>query len=1603
MKYQPIQFGQVLRERRLLLGLTQAQLARLVNCATVTIRRLEGGTLRPSVQLSQLLAEAIEIPEDQQTGFVHLARGTREPTALPSQATPAPLTTTPVAQLANPYHGLYAFGEADAHNFFGRQLLVQEMVDRLAESNELACFLAVLGPSGSGKSSVVQAGLIPALRRGALPGSAEWPIVTLTPGADPWAELAAALGRVSSIPVPDLSQELQRDCEGLLRVSHRLLPAESDAQLLLIIDQFEELFTLVTAEERRQQFLESLLIALLDADSPLRVVATLRADFTDRPLQYVDFGEMLRQRMVLVVPLAPDELTQAITEPLHQLGMAMAPELVAAIVHDIGGQPASLPLLQYALTELFERRRGPLLTLADYQASGGVTGALAHRADEIFDSFDPAGQAAIRQTFLRLATLGEGVEDTRRRVLRPEIEALAGSNDASLFEQILSQYGRHRLLTFDHDPATHSPTVEVAHEALLREWPRLRGWLRGSRDDIRRQRQLAEAARQWAANQQDESFLLRGNRLALFLAWASESSLSLNNHEVAFLGASQIAEEYRQATEAARLQRELDIARELATAESERATAQQRAAQSLRQRAQILAAALLLAVILTAVAIVFARQARANEALAAQREAEARVAYSLSLAANARQAIAANDQQLALLLALAANDVDNPPATAWQTLVDIAYAPGVQRQLSYPTPLNTLAVSPDGRALLTGSDDGLITVWDLDSGQIRGQFAGHRDAVIAIAYSPDGQQILSGSRDDTAILWDLATGQILHRLEGHRGDVSGVAFGPDGTWAISAEDSAAAPGELIVWDLSSGQILRRFGRGAGGNIEGILDMALSPDGRQALVSQFSFADNNERVVLLWDTITGRPLQTFPGLDRTVNSVTFGPDGRHGLAASSDASLYYWDLGSGQLLFQLQGHEGGVLAAAISPDGRSALSASLDQQLIWWDLETGRIIQRLRTGTTSIHTLQFLNDSQAITAGADGTIRIWDLHNAWQLARWEGGHLPPDPGTENRGMGLAISPDGRWALSGGNLPDNTLILWDYATGQPLRQLEGHEGSIFDIAFTPDSRRALSASQDGSLIFWDLDSGQQLAHWQANSASVNSVEISSDGRFALSGSLDGDVVYWELESGAVLQRLIGHYEGRGVYDVAFLPGEQQAISSSWDGTLIAWDLSTGEQIQRLTGLTGGVGHHFDSDGDPGIHGISLSPAGTQLLSGGRDNSLLLWELASGQALRRFIGHADFIVDVAFTPDGLTAVSTAQNDPLLVWDVATGSPVRRLPINNRLNSAFRPTLALHPDGQTMLATDADGAILQWQLAAPAPGHLLDWIAKNRALREMSCAERVTYGVEPLCVAGQPVTTAAELLAALQERVANQPQAIPTDTMTEPATPLYPAKSSRPAQQATLGDNFGTLERNDFDIWHYEGRAGETLQFELLAQEPLTTTLLPLEERYTTSSLDTLLFLINPDGTLLAKANDAPGDDGSLRTDANIEAIVLPVDGVYEIQARSYLDANAGAYILRITSRDYAADPALLAEYAGHYLEGPWRYNAYIHVEAGQLILFTPEVGGSYVLITIGDNEFRYADGSRIVFTRNEAGEVDGYRIWVSLVHPIGGHWYDAIRLEE
>ncbi len=479
-------------------------------------------------------------------------------------ATPTSSTLLQFQDVDNPYLGLAAFDEGDARNFFGREALIEEFVEKLSVPAVLTRALMVVGASGSGKSSVVRAGLLPALRQGAIPGSKKWFITTLVPGVDPFASLIAALQRVA-VREFDLAAMLNRDSFGLSRAIDRCLPNEPDCELLLVIDQFEELFTLCHDEQQRRAWIASITTALMDSNSRLRVVFTLRADFLDRPLQYPDLAEIARERMVLVPAMSLDELERAIVGPARRIGLMFEAGLVAAILDEVRDQLGGLPLLQYALSELFLRRKDRELKLSAFRAMGGVRGALAGRAESAFTELNVLAQDAARQLFLRLTTLGEGSEDTRRRARQSEIVALQQTTEASAASRdAIAAFAKARLLTFDRDAASHEPTIEVAHEALLRSWSRLRDWLSASRADLRLQRQLSDAGNLWRNNSQDPSFLLAGNRLAQFRPLLLQTDVALTEAETNYLQQAIRAQDQHELSERERQQRELVQAQELA-------------------------------------------------------------------------------------------------------------------------------------------------------------------------------------------------------------------------------------------------------------------------------------------------------------------------------------------------------------------------------------------------------------------------------------------------------------------------------------------------------------------------------------------------------------------------------------------------------------------------------------------------------------------------------------------------------------------------------------------------------------------------------------------------------------------------------------------------------------------------------------------------------------------------------------------------------------------------------------------------------------------------------------------------------------------------------
>jgi len=493
--------------------------------------------------------------------------------------------------LDNPYRGLAAFDEGDARNFFGRESLIDELLRRLGGArgeqrgeqrhDPLGRALVVVGASGSGKSSVIRAGLVPALRSGALPGSRRWLIITMVPGQDPFENMAAALRKVAVHALP-IAELLRSDSYGIARAIDRLLPHEADCELLLVVDQFEELFTQVADESVRRAWISALTTALLDAHSRLRVILTLRADFLDRPLQYPELAQIVRTRSVLVPAMSLDELERAIVGPARRLGLIFEPGLVTHILDEVRDQVGALPLLQYALSELYLRRQGRELRLAAFRNMGGVSGALAGRAEAAFLGLPRHGQELLRQVFLRLTTLGEGREDTRRRAQFTEINALGVSCPEDL-QQAIEAFARERLLSFDRDDVSHANTLEVAHEALLRSWSRLKDWLNDARADLRLQRQLADSGELWRQNREDASFLLGGARLEQFRHLSANQHVQLTQSEHDYLVRASEAADAVERAESERQERELAQAQALAEQEKRSAELALAAAQTERR------------------------------------------------------------------------------------------------------------------------------------------------------------------------------------------------------------------------------------------------------------------------------------------------------------------------------------------------------------------------------------------------------------------------------------------------------------------------------------------------------------------------------------------------------------------------------------------------------------------------------------------------------------------------------------------------------------------------------------------------------------------------------------------------------------------------------------------------------------------------------------------------------------------------------------------------------------------------------------------------------------------------------------------------------------
>ncbi|WP_433543722.1 hypothetical protein ACQPZG_00430 (plasmid) [Streptomyces sp. CA-294286] len=780
-----------------------------------------------------------------------------------------------------PYPGLAAFQLEDGERFFGRE----QMTNALVRSLSTRRLVAVFGASGSGKSSLLRAGLLPRLYAEAEPGA----VVFLTPGPRPLEECAVTLAGRLGATAGALHAELADDPANLHRLVRQLLaerPAAAEA--VLVVDQFEEVFTLCPSEEERALFITALCLAAQAPNSRCRVVLGVRADFYAHCTHYAELVAALADSQIVLGPMTGEQLRQAIVQPAARAGLSVEAPLVASLIAECHGRPGVLPLLSHALLETWHRRRGNALTLAGHQAAGGVEGALARTAESFYTSLTPARQQLARQLFLRLTALGEGTEDTKRRLLRGELDL--DKDTAAVLEQAAGA----RLLTVDD---LHT---EITHEALIRCWPRLHQWLTEDRESLRRHRRLTEATLLWDSLDEDPDALYRGGRLAMVKEFLVEPPLSgtLSARERAFLDASLAAEE-----------------------DTERHTALQ--TRRLRRLVALLTAMALLATGAAAYALHVQREVtqQRNDVLSRNVVTEA------SLLRDTQPALYARLMTAAYRL--------SPTAEARDGLLDAAATalPGHVRGVS------AVAFDPSGRGLATGGDT--VRLWNVPpSGPpLKAGEAVGGGPVASMAFSPNGRTLAVGGFRHRTQLWDVSDRRHpapVATLAGHTDVVFAVAFSPDGrTLATGSYDHT-----VRLWDLTtrSRPVVRAVLTGHRLNVKAV---AFSHDGR------YLATGGDDRTVQLWDvTRPGTPVRSavLTGHRHFVTSLAFGPGSRTLVSGSDDHTVRLWDVSDPRrpaVLPVLTGHTEVVISVSLSSDGRLLASGGYDGVARLWDVTDPR--------------------------------------------------------------------------------------------------------------------------------------------------------------------------------------------------------------------------------------------------------------------------------------------------------------------------------------------------------------------------------------------------------------------------------------------------------------------------------------------------------------------------------------------------------------------------------------------------------------------------------------------------------------------------------------
>lgn len=1187
----------------------------------------------------------------------------------------------PPSRSTNPFPGLCPFEPSQADLFFGRDEQIEDLVDRLEEHR----FVAVVGTSGSGKSSLVRAGLIPLLERGSARSMASsWRITIMRPGRNAIEELAEALSNTFEDEQGAVLDTLCASSAGLARYARQKL--NQSECLLLLVDQFEELFryreqNYPDSSERSAAFVKLLLAATNHSDHPLPalddvpvyVVITMRSDFLGRCSQFHGLPEALNQSQYLVPRMTREEQREAIEGPVQMVQGKISPTLVQRLLNELGNNSDQLPVLQHVLMRTWEQARvtpahGSALEINDYENVGGVKEALNRDADQAFDALpDEASRTIARRLFQRLVEPGAPDEETRRPTPLSEIVAVTARPEAKVRE-VINVFRSRGFLTESRD---EDPIIDIAHESLIRNWNKLGEWVGEESRSAVIYRRLVDTSELYGTG---ESSLLVDPQLQLALNWRAESD---PNEAWAW--------RYRPAF--GKAIGFLDQSEEARRSEVERIEHQRRRDLN---RARVLAFVFAVFFVIAVVAFIIAVKAQ-QAAVKAQQEADSQrnernqFLYDSNIYVAQRSA---EDGQLVqaqeLLHQILDPDLAKLRRFEWFHLWRIVHAEDATLK-GHSAAVAAVAFSHDGKIIATGSYDTTVKLWDAESHQLLVTLTGHQGWISALSFSANGKILASSSVDNTIKLWrdplhasSDPSSQNEITLQGHTDAVRSLAFSPDGKILASCGDDAT----VKLWNVNTGKPIATLN----GHTKPATWVDFSPNGKLLASS------SEDRTIKLWNVDKRTEVTQLTGHDREVWAVAFSPDGNTLASSSDDGIVKLWDTEPdkpdkfGKLLETIEAHTAAIWSVVFSPDGQTFATASLDRTVKIWNLVSLQKITTMNEDDKVFAVAFSPNGKILASVGADKNLILWDTtaHKGYAT-------LGADDTDGVRAIAFQ-PPNGELFASGGG--DATVKLWNRNSTTP-RVLKGHSDVVWSLTFSPDGKKLVSGSADNTLKLWDVASGTDEGTFTGHSAVVLAVAFSPDGKLIASGDAQRFVKLWDVKSHQEIATLDGHTAS--VRALAFSPDGTTLATTGNDKTIKLWNVLSKQIIAEMTG-------HSQE-----ITSLVFSHDGKKLATGSVDSKVKVWDVASRTELMTFGGHSNFVMAVAFSPDDTVLASGGLDRVVRLWDIGLKRELIRL---NGHTDAVN-AIAFSPDNQ-MLATGSNDKTMKLWIAG-TDKEVNDWIARS------------------------------------------------------------------------------------------------------------------------------------------------------------------------------------------------------------------------------------------------------------------------------------------------